>query len=66
VSVSRSGSSLLNGLSIASTLADALRAFRRGDKASGAALLGAAALSVRIPGVGVLASILLRVRQRLR
>jgi hypothetical protein len=53
-------------LSIASTLIDAALAFRRGRHGSGLLLLGAAALSKRVPGVGAAASVLLRLARKLR
>jgi hypothetical protein len=52
--------------SIVSTLIDAMLAFKRGRTKSGALLLGAAALSTRIPGIGAATSVLLRVVRRLR
>ncbi|WP_092690081.1 hypothetical protein [Halorientalis regularis] len=52
-------------LGIVSTLADALVAFARGRPKAGALLLGAAALSTRIPGLGVAVSVLLRVYRKL-
>lgn len=54
----------LNDLSIVSTLVDAGLAFARGRSASGVLLLVAAALSSRLPGLGVAVSILLRVYRR--
>ncbi|PSP84766.1 hypothetical protein BRC83_04820 [Halobacteriales archaeon QS_1_68_17] len=59
-------SNVVNGLGIVSTLVDAALAFARGNPKSGAILLGAAALSSRVPGLGVLASVALRVARRLR
>jgi hypothetical protein len=56
----------VNRLSIASTVVDALLSFRRGRTKSGALLLGAAALSTRIPGIGTAASLLLRIARRLQ
>ncbi|AQL44465.1 hypothetical protein BV210_04105 [Halorientalis sp. IM1011] len=52
------------GLSIVSTLVDAVIAFARGRPKAGALLLGAAALSTRIPGLGVAVSVLLRVYRK--
>jgi len=49
-----------------STLVDAAVAFARGRPKSGALLLGAAALSSRLPGLGVAVSVALRVYRRLR
>jgi hypothetical protein len=56
----------LNSASIVSTVVDAAIAFARGRPKSGALLLGAAALSSRIPGLGTVVSILLRVVRRLK
>lgn len=55
-----------NRISIVSTLVDAAMAFARGRRKSGALLLGAAALSSRIPGIGTAVSLLLRFARRLR
>ncbi|QLG48042.1 hypothetical protein [Natrinema halophilum] len=55
-----------NRLSMVSTLIDSALAFRRGRPKSGLLLLGAAALSSRIPGVGTLVSLFLRLARRLR
>jgi hypothetical protein len=52
-------------LGIVSTLVDAVVAFARGRPKAGALLLGAAALSARIPGLGVAVSVLLRVYRKL-
>ena len=49
-----------NKVSIVSTLIDAALAFSRGRKKSGLVLLGAAALSSRIPGIGTAVSLFLR------
>ena len=49
-----------NKLSIVSTLIDAALAFTRGRRKSGLVLLGAAALSSRIPGIGTAVSLFLR------
>ncbi|GGN98147.1 MULTISPECIES: hypothetical protein [Haloarcula] len=56
----------LNRLSVLSTLVDAAFAFVRGRTKSGLVLLGAAALSRRVPGIGTAASVLLRLVRRLR
>ena len=56
----------VNRLSIVSTLVDAALAFVRGRPKSGVLLLGAAALSSRVPGLGTAASLLLRIVRRLR
>lgn len=53
-------------LSIVSTLVDAALAFYRGRVKSGLLLLGAAAASRKLPGVGTAASLLLRLVRRLR
>lgn len=53
-------------LSIASTLVDAAMAFYRGRYKRGAVLVGAAALSARVPGFGTGVSILSRVFDRMR
>lgn len=53
-------------LSIVSTLADAAVAFARGRRKSGLLLVVAAALSSRIPGLGTLTSVALRVARRVR
>ncbi|ELZ25521.1 hypothetical protein [Natrinema limicola] len=55
-----------NKLSIVSTLIDSALAFRRGRPKSGLLLLGAAALSSRIPGLGTAVSVLLRLVRRFR
>jgi len=49
-----------------STVIDAAVAFLRGDRWAAAVLLGAAALSSRVPGLGMVASVLVRVFRRLR
>ncbi len=56
----------VNKLSIVSTLIDAAVAFARGRPKSGLVLLGAAALSARIPGIGTATSLLLRIIRRVR
>lgn len=55
-----------NKLSIVSTLVDAAVSFSRGRKKSGLLLLGAAALSSRLPGLGTAVSVFLRIARRLR
>ncbi|WP_254764625.1 hypothetical protein [Natrinema marinum] len=55
-----------NKLSIVSTLIDSALAFRRGRPKSGLLLLGAAALSSRVPGIGTITSLFLRLARRLR
>lgn len=59
-------SSTLSRLGIVSTLVDAAVAFSRGRPLSGLLLIGSAALSGRVPGIGVAVSILLRLGRRLR
>ncbi|MDG5775797.1 hypothetical protein VB773_17260 [Haloarculaceae archaeon H-GB2-1] len=56
--------SVLNRASIVSTIVDAALAFVRGRPGSGLLLLGAAALSTRVPGLGTAVSLLLRVARR--
>ncbi len=56
----------MNKLSIVSTLVDAAMAFVRGRKKSGLLLLGAAALSSRVPGFGTAVSLLVRLVRWLR
>ncbi|WP_459192171.1 hypothetical protein [Halosimplex sp. J119] len=53
-------------LSIVSTLVDAAVAFARGRPKSGLLLVVAAALSSRIPGLGTLTSVALRIARRMR
>ena len=55
-----------NKVSIVSTVVDAALAFLRGRRKSGLMLLGAAALSSRVPGVGTAASLFLRLVRWLR
>lgn len=55
-----------NRLSIAATVIDAGLAFARGRTKQGLLLLGAAALSSRVPGLGTAVSLLSRLAQRLR
>jgi hypothetical protein len=55
-----------NDLSIVTTLVDALLAFRRGQHKSGLLLLGAAALSKRVNGLGTATSVLLRLVRKFR
>ncbi len=51
---------------VVTTLIDAVREFSKGHRGSGLVLLVAAALSSRIPGIGTVASLLLRAYRRLR
>lgn len=53
-----------NDLSIVATIVDAAMAFARGRHGSGVLLLGAAALSSRLPGLGTAVSLLLRLVRR--
>jgi hypothetical protein len=62
----RSASSVLNDASIVSTLVDAARALTRGERWSAAFLVVAAVLSNRIPGLGVAASVVVRLARRFR
>ena len=62
----QSTSSPLTRLSMLSTVVDAAMEFARGRSVSGVLLLAAAALSSRVPGIGVAVSVLLRVYRRLR
>lgn len=55
-----------NRLSIVSTVIDAALAFARGRTKTGLVLLGAAALSSRIPGIGLATSLLTRIVRRFR
>jgi len=57
-------SSPLTNISIVSTLVDAALEFARGRSVSGVLLLAAAALSSRVPGIGVAMSLLLRLYRR--
>ena len=56
----------LGNVTIVSTLVDAAMALRRGDHWAAALLLGAAALSTRVTGAGVVASALVRLLRRIR
>lgn len=56
----------LRDLSTLSTIVDAALAFYRGRIKSGLLLLGAAAVSRKVPGLGTAASLLLRLMKRLR
>lgn len=56
----------LKNASTATTLIDAILEFGKGRWPSGLLLLGAAALSSRIPGIGTVVSLLLRAYRRLR
>ncbi|PSP52973.1 hypothetical protein BRD11_05625 [Halobacteriales archaeon SW_12_69_24] len=53
-------------LGVLSTLVDAGVAFARGRSVDGVLLLASAALSTRVPGLGVAISLLLRVYRRFR
>lgn len=56
----------LRSLGIGTTLLDAALEFARGHNKSAAILAGAAALSTRVPGLGIVVSVLLRIVRRLR
>jgi len=56
----------LNRVSTVSTLVDAALSFVRGRPKSGVLLLGAAALSSKVPGLGTAVSLLLRLVRWLR
>jgi len=56
----------LGNVAIISTLVDAAMALRRGEHWAAALLLGAAALSTRVTGAGVVASLLVRLLRRFR
>ena len=58
------GGSTLRTVSTLSTLLDAAYAFVRGRRWAGALLLGATALSTRVPGIGLVASVLVRLVRR--
>ncbi|QZX99054.1 hypothetical protein [Halobaculum rubrum] len=53
-------------LSIVTTVVDAAMAFARGRRKEALVLLGAAALSTRVPGLGTAVSLLSRVVRRVR
>ncbi|MCU4753638.1 hypothetical protein OB919_16885 [Halobacteria archaeon AArc-curdl1] len=57
---------VLKNASTVTTVIDAVLEFSKGRRLSGLVLLGAAALSSKVPGVGTVASLLLRVYRRLR
>jgi len=59
-------SSSLARLGIAATLVDATMALARDRQGSAVLLLASAALSSRVPGLGVAVSVLLRLYRRLR
>ncbi|WP_436932207.1 hypothetical protein [Halosimplex halobium] len=56
----------LKKIGIVSTLVDAALAFARGHPKSGALLVAAAALSSKVPALGTLTSVALRIARRLR
>ncbi|EMA35655.1 hypothetical protein [Halobiforma nitratireducens] len=62
----RGRSSWVKNASVAATLVDALVEFTKGRPKSGALLLGAAAVSSRVPGFGTAVSVLIRAYRRLR
>jgi hypothetical protein len=59
-------SGTLARIGILSTLVDAAVAFARGRSVSGVLLVASAALSHRVPGLGVVVSVLVRLVRRLR
>ncbi|WP_276252893.1 hypothetical protein [Halomontanus rarus] len=59
-------SNVLKNASTVTTVIDALMEFAKGRRGSGLLLLGAAALSSRVPGIGTAVSLLLRAYRRLR
>ncbi|MCU4741827.1 hypothetical protein OB955_18000 [Halobacteria archaeon AArc-m2/3/4] len=56
----------LKNASTVTTVIDAMMEFAKGRRGSGLLLLGAAALSSRVPGIGTVTSLLLRAYRRLR
>ncbi|QFU83679.1 hypothetical protein [Natronorubrum aibiense] len=66
MTTTRDRTDLLKNASVVSTLVDAAVAFANGRKRSGLLLLGAAAASTRVPGLGTAVSVVLRVVRRLR
>ncbi|ACM57038.1 hypothetical protein [Halorubrum lacusprofundi] len=63
---SRLGRRTLQKLGIVSTLLDAVSAFARRDVRTGLLLLGAAIVSIWVPGLGVVASVLTRLYRKFR
>ncbi|MXV62752.1 hypothetical protein GS429_11880 [Natronorubrum sp. JWXQ-INN-674] len=59
-------SKLLKNAGVVTTAIDGIMEFSKGRRKSGLLLLGAAAVSSRIPGFGTAASVLLRAYRRLR
>ncbi|WP_121744711.1 hypothetical protein [Natronorubrum halophilum] len=57
---------LLKDVGVVTTAIDGVMELSKGHRKSGLLLLGAAALSSRIPGLGTAASVLLRAYRRLR
>ncbi len=57
---------MLKNASTVTTLIDAMLEFANGRRLSGFLLIGAAALSSRLPGAGTVASLLLRAYRRFR
>ncbi|MEY7851312.1 hypothetical protein AB7C87_19180 [Natrarchaeobius sp. A-rgal3] len=62
----RDRTELLKNAGVVTTLLDAAMEFSNGRHKSGALLIGAAAVSSRIPGFGTAISLVLRVYRRLR
>ncbi|MDJ1432978.1 hypothetical protein [Halostagnicola sp. A-GB9-2] len=56
----------LKKASTVTTVIDAIAEFAKGRRVEGLVLLGAAALSSRVPGIGTAASIMLRAYRRFR
>lgn len=59
-------SKLVKNAGVVTTLVDAVMEFTKGRPKSGALLLGAAAVSSRVPGFGTAVSLLLRGYRRFR
>jgi len=66
MTVANTASRTLGRIGILSTLVDAAVAFARGRSASGVLLLVSAALSNKVPGLGVVVSLLMRLIRRRR
>lgn len=66
MATTRNRTDMLKNASTVTTVIDAVVEFSKGRRLSGLLLLGAAALSSKVPGVGTVASLLLRAYRRLR
>ncbi|MCU4753508.1 hypothetical protein OB919_16205 [Halobacteria archaeon AArc-curdl1] len=66
MAITRNHANVFKKSTAVTTLIDAVVELTRGRRRTGLLLLGAALLSLRATGVGMLASILLRVYRRLR